>query len=42
MGPRPSIEKNLSDFKNNERMGVYRQFEENNRNLVEISQQLPH
>lgn len=34
MGPHQGIEKNLSDYKNNERMGVYRQFEENGRNLV--------
>ena len=41
MGAQGSIEKNLSEYKNSERMGVYRQFEENDRNLIEISHRLP-
>jgi len=41
MGAQGSIEKNLSDYKNSERMGVYRQFEENDRNLIEISHRVP-
>ena len=41
MGAQGSIEKNLSEYKNSERMGVYRQFEENDRNLIEISHRVP-
>lgn len=41
MGTEQTLTKDISDFKNNERIGVYRQFEENNRNMIEVTKQLP-
>jgi antitoxin component YwqK of YwqJK toxin-antitoxin module len=41
MGPPQSLEKNLSDYKNNERIGIYHQFEENGRIMATIAKQLP-
>ena len=40
MGNEKSTARHLSDFKNNERIGIYRQYTENDRNMVEISKQL--
>ena len=41
MGGRQAVPQNLSEFKNSERMGVYRHIEDNGRSLIEISRSLP-
>lgn len=41
MGGEQSTDRSLSDYQNSERIGIFRQLEEQGRNLVEIARQLP-